>query len=208
MVRAALSNGSFSSSKKLLFGTSPIFFSLSLRSRRSDTRKKREPHVPPPLLPTLYFPCTFDSDVRLVTYRSALPDDLPRICKFVDYWLSGGAKRLGIPGAGADFFIPHGQQAGYLKYKTTCLAMYEHEIIGWSVKSKNETLIHLLVSAEYRGKGIGSHLLSILNPHLVRSKSDQSTGDPKRFYQKHGYEVIEAGQGKHKNIDILQHQEN
>jgi len=189
-----------------MFGTSPVFFSLSLKPKIRRPRKKREPHIPPPLLPTLFYPCTFESEMRLVTYRSALPKDLPDICKFVDFWLSGGAKRLGIPGGGRDFFVPHGQQAGYLKYKTTCLATYLDKIIGWSVKSRNETLIHLLVSAEYRGKGIGTHLLSILNPQLVRSKSDQSTGDPKSFYQKHGYEVIEAGQGKHKNIDILQHQ--
>ncbi len=190
-----------------MFGTSPVFFSLSRRSKRSDTRKKRVPYIPLPLLPTTFFDCMFDSEIRTVTYRSATIDDLPNICKFVDFWLSGGAKRLGIPGGGSDFFVPKGQQQGYLKYKTTCLAIYLDNIIGWSVKSRNETLIHLLVSAEYRGKGIGGHLLSILNPVLIRSKSDQSTGDPKTFYQKHGYELIEAGQGKNKNIDILQHHE-
>ncbi len=207
MVRAKLQDGTFTSSKKIMFGTSPVFFSLSLKSGARGPRKRRGPPEPRPFLPTYFFDCTFETESRTVTYRPALIDDLPNICKFVDFWLSGGAKRLHIPGAGADYFIPRGQQIGYLKYKTTYLAIYNDKIIGWSVKSKNETLIHLLVTPEYRGKGIGGHLLKIQSPSMIRSKSDQSTGDPLKFYQKHGYEIIEAGQGKNKNIDILQHHE-
>ena len=158
-----------------------------------------------PTLQTFYYPCRCGPDTRTITYRPASGDDLDDIAKFVDFWLAGGAKKLGIPGAGQDYFVPRGQQIGYLKYKTTYLAIHNNKIIGWSVKSKNKTLIHLLITPEYRGRGIGGHLLEILNPELVRSKSDQSTGDPRQFYEKHGFEVTEADQGKHKNIDILQH---
>lgn len=160
-----------------------------------------------PTLETFSIPCSIDSETRVVKYRPASGNDLPDICKFVDFWLSGGAKKLKIPGGGADYFVPKGQQIGYLKYKTTYLAIYNHKIIGWGVKSKNKTLIHLLITPEYRGKGIGGHLLHILDPEFVRSKSDQSTGDPLKFYEKHGYEISLAGQGKNKNIDIMKREE-
>lgn len=188
-----------------MFGTGPVFFSLSLKPCARRNQKRRGPPEPKPFLPTYYFECTFEFENQTIIYRPASIEDLPNICEFVDFWLSGGAKRLHIPGGGADYFVPRGQQIGYLKYKTTYLAIYNTRIIGWAVKSKNETLIHLLIAAEYRGKGIGGHLLRILNPSFIRSKSDQSTGDPLMFYQKHGYEIVEAGQGKNKNIDILQH---
>lgn len=187
-----------------MFGTDPFFVTISRRSGIRGQRKPAATMDADPTLQTFYFPCNLESETRTITYRPASGDDLPNICKFVDFWLSGGAKRLGIPGGGKDYFVPRGQQISYLKYKTTYLAIYNEKIIAWSVKSQNKTLIHLLVTPEYRGKGIGGHLLRILSPELVRSKSDQSTGDPLRFYQKHGYEVAQAKIGKHKNIDIMQ----
>lgn len=205
MVRALLQNGTTTTSEKRLFGTDPLFVTLSRRRKPRGDRKPVATMDPDPRLLTFRFPCRCDNQTRIITYRPATASDLPNICKFVDFWLSGGAKRLHIPGGGKDYFVPKGQQIGYLKYKTTYLATFYNEIIGWAVKSKNKTLIHLLVTPEYRGKGIGGHLLKILDPEFVRSKSDQSTGDPRAFYEKHGYTVTEAGQGKNKNIDILQH---
>ncbi len=207
MVRAKLQNGSFTSSHKLLFNSDPLFVTLSRKSRDRRPRKPAKTMDADPTLQTFTFPCSFDSEVRSLTYRPASGDDLDGIKTFVDFWLSGGAKKLGIPGGGQDCFVPRGQQITYLKYKTTYLAIYEGKIVGWAVKSKNATLIHLLVTPEYRGKGVGGHLLKILNPEMIRSKSDQSTGDPLKFYQKHGYEIAQAGQGKNKNIDILQQHE-
>lgn len=204
MVRAKLLNGTFTSSKKFLFGTDPLFITISRPSTKRGPLKPLATMDADPNLQTFNFPCEYGSESRLVTYRPASGDDLENIRKFVDFWLSGGAKRAHIPGGGADFFVPRGQQIGYLKYKTTYIATYENKIIGWAVKSKNKTLIHLLITAEYRGKEIGGHLLHILDPAFVRSKSDQSTGDPLKFYKKHGYEVKEAKIGKHQNIDLMQ----
>lgn len=206
MVRAKLQDGTYTSSSQILFSTTPLFVTLRRRDRKREPRKPLATMDADPSLETFRYPSTFDSETKLITYRPASGPDLPDICKFVDFWLSGGAKKLHIPGAGKDFFVPKGQQIAYLKYKTTYIATVEDEIVGWGVKSKNKTLIHMLVTPEYRGKGVGGRLLKILDPEFIRSKSDQSTGDPKKFYEKHGYEVTEARQGKHKNIDIMKHQ--
>jgi len=207
MVRAKLADGSYTASLKVMFGTDPYFVPIKRTSRAHGPRKPvatMDDHLH---LQTYFHPCTLNSEIRTITYRPAGGNDLDDIRKFVDFWLSGGAKKLGIEGAGADYFVPKGQQIGYLKYKTVYLATFEDKIIGWTVKSKNDTMIHLLVCPEYRGRGIGGHLLSIIDPACIRSKSDQTTGDPLKFYQKHGYEVTEAKTGKHQNIDLMQKHE-
>jgi len=204
MVRAKLADGTFTSSGKILFGTDPLFLTLRSHRRSSTPRGPAATMDADPNLQTFCHPCHFNNETRSITYRPASGDDLEDIRAFVDFWLSGGAKRLGIPGGGRDYFVPKGQQISYLKYKTTYIATFNEKIIGWTVKSKNMTMIHLLISGEYRSKGIGGHLLNILNPTFIRSKADQSTGNPLTFYQKHGFKVIEAAQGKHKNIDIMQ----
>lgn len=205
MVLGKLKDGSYTKSKKTLFGTDPLFLTFSRKSKNTKPRKPVTTMNADPTLQTFFHPCTLGYETRTITYRPASGPDLENIRNFVDFWLSGKAKRLGIPGSGTDCFIPKGQQIDYLKYKTTYIATYEEKIIGWSVKSKNKTLIHLLIIPEYRGKGIGGHLLQILDPEFIRSKSDQSTGDPRKFYEKHGYEVTETNLGKNKNIDILIH---
>ena len=65
-------------------------------------------------------------------------------------------------------------------------------------------MIHLLIAADQRGKGIGKEMLRQLNPDIIRSKSDQMTGNPASFYEKNGYVLCNTIQvGKKRNIDLM-----
>lgn len=162
------------------------------------TRPSRPPRRRGPAVPKVYptFPQIFEHEFHDHLYRLAIMSDLDLIIGFVDRLL-----------AGRDFFCPRGQHIGYFKYKTILLTFHGPDLIGWAVRQKSGSLIHLLVDPEYRGRGIGSHLLRLLEPLTIRSKSDQSTGDPYEFYRMHGYiKTTDERIGKHKNIDLLSKQ--
>lgn len=164
----------------------PVCYSVK-RSQISSMRAERAKKIWPT------FPQIYPHEHNGIQYRLANINDLEPIIEIVDRLLSG-----------RDFFCPRGQHIGYFKYKTILLAFDQAKLIAWSVRQKNGSLIHLLVEPEYRGLGIGSHLLEVLEPLFVRSKSDQSTGDPYEFYAKHGYvKTTDERIGKNKNIDLL-----
>lgn len=138
-------------------------------------------------------------------YRKAVIGDLDQIVKFVDYWATGGAMKAGMSGGVHDFFVPPGRHEKYIYEYTVLLAFYSTYLIAWAVKTHLNVLIHLLIDARFRGKGIGSKMLERLNPKLVRSKFDQSTGNPAPFYTKHGYIKTSSSRvGRNKNIEIFQ----
>ncbi len=164
----------------------PVFYSAPkhhIQKKRQERALKTYPVFPP----------IHAHDFNGHHYRLAVLSDLEPIIKFVDRLL-----------AGKDFFCPRGQHLGYFKYKTIVVTLDDEKLIGWAVRQKNGSLIHLLVDTDYRGMGIGTHLLKILDPLFIRSKFDQSTGDPFPFYEKHGYhKTSDERIGKHKNIDLL-----
>jgi len=123
-----------------------------------------------------------------ITYRRATPDDTEGIVHFVDYWLAGRACRDQAPGASNDYFVPKARHEGFLKSHNVLLALEAEHIVGWAVTTAKHSLIHLLVAGDCRGQGVGQEMLRRLNPELVRSKVDQSTGDPTSFYLQRGYE--------------------
>jgi N-acetylglutamate synthase-like GNAT family acetyltransferase len=145
------------------------------------------------------------SDQKIkITYRRARWSDLKPISQFVDFWLSGRAKNQGIKNAGNDYFVSTSQHKSYLKKCTVFLAESKKTIVGWAVKERTNVLIHLLVAADMRGYGIGTELLRRLNPDIIRSKTDQQTGDPGPFYEKNGYINIGASLvGKKRNIQFM-----
>ncbi|MBA7563130.1 hypothetical protein ES708_04783 [subsurface metagenome] len=139
-----------------------------------------------------------------ILYRKATETDLPAITAFVDYWLTGGGKADGIPGATHDYFVRAGQQKAYLVKYDVMLATCAGEIVGWAVKTKKGVLIHLLIAATFRGRGIGGEMLRKMDPEVVRSKFDQKSGDPAEFYRKQGYvKASPVRVGKKLNIELF-----
>ena len=135
--------------------------------------------------------------------------------RFTDFWLSGRGKRVKAFGAVDDCFISPSQHKKYICKYRTLLCIDALEIIGWAVVEPSGTLIHMLVAGNYRGEGIGRQMMCLLSPEFVRSKSDQSSGNPISFYENLGYRKvatvksrsrldIESIKPKRKpNIDIL-----
>lgn len=148
-------------------------------------------------------------------YRKADMNDVMAICEFTDWWLAGRGKKKGVEGAVDDCFISLGQHKKYLEKYETWICVKDYKILGWAVMGRDKTLIHLLVAADHRGLGIGKRMMSILEPKCVRSKVNQSTGNPVGFYEKMGFEKVnrvtskgimgydKKHHGRKKNIDVL-----
>jgi len=140
----------------------------------------------------------------MIDYRKATISDTAAIIKFVDFWLSGRGLSSNLPGVVNDYFVSHKQHIDYLRRYFVLLALDGDRIVGWAVRSQANVMLHLLVAGDYRQRGIGTKMIQILRPEVIRSKVDQSTGDPAKFYEKQGYEKL-AGErlGKRKNIELF-----
>lgn len=135
--------------------------------------------------------------------------DLEAICKFTDWWLAGRGKAKGVTGAVNDYFISPSQHLKYIDKYKTLLVKDGAEIICWAVLEPDSTLIHLLVAEPYRGRGIGQKVMKLLSPKVVRSKSNQSTGNPIGFYEKLGYRLVERKQSRARlDIDNIRPERN
>ena len=136
--------------------------------------------------------------------RKAKKEDLPAIIQFVDYWLSGRGKNQGEKLAGNDYFVSPRQHTKYLNHYDVMLAIEYGSIVGWAVKQHQQTLIHLLIAGDRRNRRIGKRLLTALDPRLIRCKTDQSTGDPTSFFEKHGYKRLSNIKiGRRRQISLL-----
>jgi len=136
-----------------------------------------------------------------IIYRKVIASDFNNVCKFVDNWLSG--RRL-KEGGGNDYFVSRNQHSSYFKTRHVWIALDKKNIIAWAVKERSGVLIHLLVDARYRGKGIGTQMMNHIKPQIIRSKTDQMTGDPKKFYEKNGYKSMSSKLiGRKKNIELM-----
>ncbi len=144
------------------------------------------------------------SHVGQVEYRLANESDIPAIIAFVDFWLAGRGLADGIPGSAHDYFVPAGRHLKFVTKYTTLIALVENSIVGWAVKTHQGVLIHLLVAGTFRHQGIGRKMLELMDPDTIRSKMDQSAGDPADFYHKHGYtRSPNPPQGKKHNIELF-----
>lgn len=152
----------------------------------------------------------------MVHFRLAQLSDIKVLSRFTDWWLSGRGRSKGISGAVDDCFISAGQHKKYVSRYTTLLALRGVTLVGWAVVEPSGTMIHLLIAGNYRGQGIGKLMMHVLRPKLIRSKFDQSSGNPIGFYLKLGYTKVKRVQSRSRldidrlrparkpNIDILQ----
>lgn len=124
---------------------------------------------------------------QMLIYRDATIEDLKFVSRFTDFWLSGRGKRVNAPGAVDDYFISPSQHTKYICKYRTFLCIDGDQLLGWAVIEPSGTLINLLVAGNRRGEGIGKAMMILLKPKCVRSKSDQSSGNPVAFYEKLGY---------------------
>jgi len=123
---------------------------------------------------------------KKIIFRRANLKDFDKIKSFVDYWLSGRGMK-NEENASDDYFVTKQQHHYYLRHGSTWIAIKNKRIIAWGVKRPNNVLYHLLIDGNCRGMGIGKKMLKLLNPDVIRSKTDQSTGDPSSFYEQCGY---------------------
>jgi len=138
------------------------------------------------------------------TIRAATVGDLKAICQFTDYWLAGRGLAKKAPGSVNDYFISPRQHKKYIEKYTTYIATENDRIIGWSVIEGSNTMIHLLVAGDKRGQGLGLQMLEFTNPQTVRSKSNQSSGNPTPWYERHGYVKTHSEQSRGRfDIDKL-----
>ena len=133
--------------------------------------------------------------------RQAMITDMPGIRDFTDFWLSGRGLRVNAPGAVNDCFISPSQHQKYITKYKSFIVLLNREIIGWAVTQNDNSLIHFLISGEHRRRRIGTMLLEHITPPTIRSKSDQSSGDPGPFYEKLGYHKIRCEKSRSR-LDI------
>ncbi len=101
--------------------------------------------------------------------------------------------------------MPAGRHLKFVTKYTTLLALVENCIVGWAVKTHKGVLIHLLTAGTFRGQGIGSKMLELMDPKTVRSKMDQAAGNPAQFYADRGYtRSANPPQGKKHNIELFE----
>ena len=102
-----------------------------------------------------------------------------------------------------DWFETRQRLRGFLITQRCHVAFDGNKLIGFSVTERNDVMIRLLIIPTYRGLGIGAMMLKESNPQIIRSKTDQSTGDPSSFYEKHGYFPQGVKIGRKKNIQLM-----
>ncbi|MBL8878145.1 MAG: GNAT family N-acetyltransferase [Phycisphaerales bacterium] len=125
--------------------------------------------------------------------RTALPGDLEPLSFFFDTALR------------RDYFLRRGQLADMLtgRRHQVFVAEIDHVLVGIAVLTRGQRLVNVLVHPGYRGLGIGAELVNSTNAMEVRAKTDMTTGDPRHFYRRLGFESTGRRNAKG-NIELLQ----
>lgn len=103
-----------------------------------------------------------------------------------------------------DYFIRRGQLDELLtdRYHEVYLAELEGVLVGVAIKTRGVCLVNVLIHPAYRGLRIGAALIQHSGATEVRAKLDMSTGNPRPFYEKLGFES--TGERNEKgNIEVM-----
>lgn len=133
---------------------------------------------------------TFEKDGLI--YRKMNKTDIPKVLAFVDIFLR------------RSWFVR--RKYCYDHMNESYIVLDHEKLVGWIFiggERVKKTLYNLIIHPAYRKKGIGRVLIEKLKPQIIRSKMDQASGDPTKFYEKIGYKLIEKRVGRRKNINIL-----
>lgn len=124
--------------------------------------------------------------------RPALPGDLEPLSFFFDTALR------------RDYFLRRGQLADILSGRRhqAFIAEIDQVLVGIAILTRGRRLVNVLVHPGYRGLGIGAVLVARGKPREVRAKIDMSTGDPRAFYRRLGFESTGEKNAKG-NIELL-----
>jgi GNAT superfamily N-acetyltransferase len=89
-----------------------------------------------------------------------------------------------------DYFLRRGQLTEMLHgpHHQVLVAEIGDILVGVAVTTRGTRLVNVLVHPAYRGLGIGLALVQATAATEVRAKLDMSTGDPRGFYRKLGFE--------------------
>ena len=110
-------------------------------------------------------------------------------------------------GLRADAYIPRGQMRAILlrSSSTVYLITYDDELCGFAIMYTGRTLHNMFIVDWARHRGVGKIALKLLNPEVIRSKSNMKAGDPRTFYERNGYGLQSLDTAK-PHIEILEQQ--
>ena len=113
----------------------------------------------------------------MITLRRALPGEESALSDWTDAHLR------------KDFFFRRRHWHDTLRDINKAVWVLEDEgcIVGIVVTYLGCMLRNLYLHPDYRGRGLGSTICSLLELKEVRAKTDMSTGDPTEFYVKNGF---------------------
>jgi GNAT superfamily N-acetyltransferase len=103
-----------------------------------------------------------------------------------------------------DYFLRRGQLADMLRspYHQVYVAEFDRVLVGVAVTTRGTRLVNALVHPAYRGLGIGRALVQCSGATQVRAKIDMSSGDPRAFYRRLGFQSV-GREGKRNNIENM-----
>lgn len=103
-----------------------------------------------------------------------------------------------------DYFMRRGQLEDILTSERhrAFVAELDDVLVGVAILTRGARLVNVLVHPSYRGLGIGRALIESSAAREVRAKLDMSTGDPRGFYDRLGFNGTGQRNGKG-NIELM-----